>query len=680
MSKQSNSETLPTPPSDEEQGVTKKVRRKKRRRSRISKLYAKFRRHFRFGIAFIFIITIAFSGAMVISVRISDASNQLDASWQRLNRVLSAIKERQGADITLEEFPRISLGVSDLGGNVRSMQRQLNLVSPAFELDINEEWEISSQLVDATSELVNAADHMLDGVAPVVNFLQPDENSTIVSSQISDGEQLVDLFEINQENFRDASESLVDAQNQLGAIDLSVATLDQIHHHQQLEYYYQQLSDFNSILLSSSDILAQFMGLDEEVTYLILAQNNDSMRPSGGKVEAYGWFSVRNGRLTGFDFSASTLSSPVPPNSSFTDILSIPSWWIAYETALNAAWEGSWYADFPSTGQMALDYYNAGGNYNSPVNGIIAVDFESLQQIISVLGEVNLPEIEEPLTTSNFRDVIYNPDNYGIQTFEQYIATVYKTVFADLQHIDRRQSLQLLTVILEGLVQHNVMVYVPDPEIQATIDLLGWSGAQIKPNADDYLLVADTNLTNKSNHSVVRSLTYDVEILPDNSRLSNLSVRYDYFNSVASGDPAINPDFFGSRDYRTLTQIYLPKDSSIVEESNTVESTSVELDDYKLFVTQLNVEYDSSEQMSITYETPPSENPATDLFNYRILIEKQPGLPIQDIELQVKLPTNANIIWVSQEPNAYYALDQQVFDFRLQIVSDQWVEIVYSLN
>lgn len=680
MSKQSNSDTTPTRPPDEELVAPKKIRRKKRRRSRIGKLYTKFRRHFRFGIAFIFIVTVAASGAMVMSVRISEAAIRLDASWQQLDRVLISIAERQGNEISLEEYPRLSSGISDLGSNLESMQKQIGYVAPIFDLDINEEWEISSQLVDSAGELTDGAGYMLDGIGPIVAFLQRDENSSTITTQISDGEQVVDLLKINQVSFRDASTSLNASIARLNAIDLSSATVDQILIHNQLTVFHQQLTKLNAILLSGSDILSQFMGLEQEATYLILALNNDSLRPSGGQVEAYGWFRVRNGRITSLDFSPSTFSSPVPPSPSFADTISIPGWWIAYESPLQAAWSGSWHADFSSTARMALDYYNTGGNFNAPVDGVIAIDLQSMQEIVGVLGWVDVPTLDEPLTAANFRETIYNPNNFGIQSPEQYLATIYKAVFEDMETIDRGQSTKLLTAMIEGLTQNHIMVYSPDPDTQGALNILGWSGAQQGAGANDYIMVTDTNLSNKSNHSVVHSLTYNVEIFPDQSRMSDLSVRYDYFDSFANSDPAINPEFFGPRDYTTQSQIYIPGDSVILEESNTIESSIVDWNDYTLLVTQQTVDYDSSERINIVYETPATADRIRNLYRYRLLVEKQPGLQIQDLELQVKLPPNANVITISQEPSANYLLEQPVFDFRLQMLSDQWIEFVYSLD
>ena len=677
MINQSNSETQPNLPTDQELRTLKDGKRRRRSRNRFQRLFSRLRRRFSFGIALIFIITIVVSGAMIISARIDDTTSRLDASWQRLERVLNNIDERQGSGITLQEFNRINLGVADLRGNIIATQSQLRYVEPLF--DYNDEWKVSSQLLGVASELTISISYMINGFEPVVNYLDGRGNNQ-TGSQMSSGERIADLLETSQVSFRYAARSLDQAQNQLNTIDLSESPLDLVLSYEQIEFFYHQLQDINSIFLASSDILPQLMGLDEEVTYLILGLNNDTIRPSGGKVEAYGWLNVWNGRITNFDFSPSTFTNPLPPSPSFVNNISIPSWWIAYENPLYAAWDGSWYVDFTLTGQMALDYYNGAANPNTPISGVIAVDLQTLEKLVGLLGDVTLPGPEKPVTAANLRSTIYDPNYFGPYGYEDYIATTYDTVFRDLQDINQNQTATLLTVLIEALTQHHIMMYVSDPETQTFIDLLNWSGKQMVPDSNDYLLIGDTNLTNKSDHSIVRSLTYNVEVFENQSRRSDLHVRYDYFNTIASGDSAINSEYFGDIDYKTLTQVYLPPGALIVEENNTTESSSVAGDDYTLFVTQLDVAYDSSEQFQIVYDTPIIENKFESLYRYSLFVEKQPGIRTQELELQVKLPPNANLVWLSRMPESYYVLEQPTLDFRLQILADQWIEVLYTLG
>src|SRR5699024_10555257 len=109
---------------------------------------------------------------------------------------------------------------------------------------------------------------------------------------------------------------------------------------------------------------------------------------------------------------------------------------------------------------------------------------------------------------------------------------------------------------MRALQEKHIMVYVGDEELNRAIQLLGWSGAQTPTPGEDYLLVADANLGNKSNRSIVRQLTYDISIQEDGTAESRATVTYDYSARRASSDPAVNPDFHGPLDYGNLMQSF----------------------------------------------------------------------------------------------------------------------------
>lgn len=653
-------------------------RRRRRPRSRIKKWVSKIKRTVRFRAIFIFIVVVTIITVLTLSVLIVDANAKFNTSWQSMNRILQSIESRQGTDLTLTDFNRIRLGVTDLRQQIDTTRSRIRLLSPVVGL--NSDWQGSVELLDVSKLIVSSTEAILDGIEPAINFLVQGEDNEAIASQISSGERVVELLELGQGRFLKASDTLITAGEQLDSINLTSITPELLLNLTQIQSFHEQLTTMNDVLIASPDILSQVMGVDEEVAYLILAQNNDEIRPSGGYISTYGWLTVRNGRVTGYDYSPTTATSPRPPNESFVDTFEIPDWWIDYGNPIYAAWDGSWYADFPSTAELALNYYNEGQNPNFPVDGVIAIDITGFELILGSLGDVIVPEYNRVVNVDNFRDVVYDIRTYGDSEHKRFLAAVYRAIFADWQSVEQDSSSELLTAMLEAVTQRHIMIYSPDDGTQDVVELVGWAGSQSNPEANDYILVADSNLGNKSNHSVIRSLTYDVKIQPDQSRMSNLRVRYDYFESIAQDDPAIDSEFHGPRDYKTLTQIYLPDEVKLLDEGSFDRVSVQEWDDYTLLVSRVDVDYDTSERLQLAYETPATEDRVGEFYRYRFLIQKQPGSRIQDVNLQITLPEGAQIISLSPEPDASYELEQPILDFRLRLVSDQWIEVIYSLK
>jgi hypothetical protein len=220
------------------------------------------------------------------------------------------------------------------------------------------------------------------------------------------------------------------------------------------------------------------------------------------------------------------------------------------------------------------------------------------------------------------------------------------------------------------------MLYVRDAELNQAIQLLGWAGTQSPAVSNDYLMAADANLGNKSNHSILRQLTYDVEIADDGSLKSRATVAYDYPRSLAEQDPAVNPEFHGPIDYNNILQVFAPASSKLTT-AEAEDVLSIASDTHTAFVTSVEILYDSGGRYQFSYETPPLIQNLGPYHRYRLLLQKQPGMIAEIANVQVSLPPNAVLVSASPEAAASYNLDRPILEFRLELVSDQWIEVIY---
>lgn len=226
------------------------------------------------------------------------------------------------------------------------------------------------------------------------------------------------------------------------------------------------------------------------------------------------------------------------------------------------------------------------------------------------------------------------------------------------------------------------MLYFDDDRLNQAIRLLGWAGKQSPVTSEDYLMVVDANLGNKSNNSILRGLTYDVGIADDGSLNNRLSVVYDYAASRASRDPAVDPEHHGRIDYGNLMQVFVAQGSQLVSTNfETSQSTTVvEHPDTTAFVSTVLVPYDTSQRFQFTYTTPPLAQQIGSFRRYRLNLQKQPGMEQEPVSVQVVLPRNAVFVSSSPEPAARFDLDSIVLEYRLILTADQRLEIVYKTN
>jgi hypothetical protein len=191
--------------------------------------------------------------------------------------------------------------------------------------------------------------------------------------------------------------------------------------------------------------------------------------------------------------------------------------------------------------------------------------------------------------------------------------------------------------------------------------------------------VADANLGNKSNRSIVRQLTYDVEIQPDGSLKNRASISYDYSAQLAAQDPGVQKGNYNDINYFNIMQVYVPPKAVLGETKNLQSKVDV-VDGEKMttFATLTEVKFDSSERYQISYTTPVLVQQFGSYYRYRLLLQKQAGMLGEFADVQVTLPPGVKIVSTSPAPTTSYSLSQSILAFHIQLKTDQWIEIVYS--
>jgi hypothetical protein len=625
-------------------------------------------------VAFSVVSVVAMSGVL-LSV---SARDRVNSSWQSLDRVWYSLGNKPGTDLTLADFDHLERAVSDLNNSLSSARRQTVFLRPLTFSSGN--LEISLHMLDAAQYLTLAANNILAGAKPAVFFLTSGEPEESVATRISSGQRVVELLGLGRGRFDTANSQLDRAQAIVDSLSLQHVSPDLVVSVDGLRQYLDQLRDIDKMLLDSPDLLTAALGLDDTQTYLVLAQNSDELRPSGGYISTYGWMTVRNGRIVSYDYYPSTSTSPHPPALSLASEVPVPSWWQSVSSSIYAAWDGSWYADFPSTAAMAAWYYDKGDNPQSPVDGVIAIDMTGFEYILKGLGTVTVEDYGIDVSVDNFRDKIYaiRADHSDDLNHKQFLAALYRQILTDWQSADQATTMEVRGGLLQALQEKHIMIYFTDQNLNTALNVLGWSGQQKPGLQNDYLMVADANLGNKANHSVNRQLTYDVEIQPDGTLKSRLAVAYDYSARVAESDPAVRPEN-GPLNYNSLLQVFVPANSQLVGSNNlSIEPTVAPTVTHTILVSRIGIDYNQSERYQFSYDTPTLIEPLGPYRRYKLVLQKQPGMLGEFVNVQVTLPKGAHAVNTSPAAAASYQLENSILEFRVELVKDEEIEIIFS--
>lgn len=685
MSSIEEQSTLSLQPDEEEILVAEHKKRRHRRKG--PRWFRRIRKQFGprvklVNLLLIFVAILVVVGIAAVAL-VTDANNRVQLSLASLDRVLTSFSSRSTTELTAVDFERLQSSVNELVSTLAGARQQIFFLRPFASL--HPDLKTTLTTLDAAQSLSFAARDILTGLQPTLFLLVSGDSGGTVAVQNSSGERMVELLRIGRPRFSSAENYLQTARTQLNSINLTSVSPQRFLDVQDLIAYADQLTDINQMLQQAPELLTEALGLSGERSYLVLSQNSDELRPSGGYISTFGWMTVRNGRVVDYSYSPTTATSPNPPASDLSSEVQVPDWWINYNQPLYAAWDGSWYADFPSTAEMAMWYYDNGHNPQSPVSGVIAIDMAGFEAILGALGSVAVPGYDVVVTPENFRQVVYDIRAFGEGDLphKRFLAALYRQIFADWQEIsyDPARSTRFFNVLLQALREKHIMLYMHDESLNQAIDLLGWTGAQTPTRGEDYLMVADANLGNKSNHSIARQLIYDVAVQEDGTAQSRVTVAYDYSARRASTDPAVNPEYHGPLDYNNLLQVFVPSGSFLTDTDNLVYAPQIVTSEgATVLVSQVTVPYDTGERFQYTYSPGTVSTPIGDYFHYRLLIQKQPGTRADTVNVQVTLPAQATVIHVSPEPSASYILDQPILEFQFPLLADQQIEVIYRLN
>jgi hypothetical protein len=193
-------------------------------------------------------------------------------------------------------------------------------------------------------------------------------------------------------------------------------------------------------------------------------------------------------------------------------------------------------------------------------------------------------------------------------------------------------------------------------------------------------MVVDTNLTSKSSRSVIRQLDYEVEIQPDGSLQSDLTINYDFPLEMALLDPAVGP-IHGTLEYNNLFQVFAPVDTELVTVDHLQWDLEIIADDKQTdFITFATIPYDGSEHFHFSYDTPPLVEEFGPYHRYRLLLQKQAGRMEDAVHVQVTLPPGAEVVSISPRLSDQDQPAVPVVEFDMLLNTDQWVEIIYTVN
>lgn len=431
--------------------------------------------------------------------------------------------------------------------------------------------------------------------------------------------------------------------------------------------------------------LPAFLGHKEATTYLVLIQNHDELRATGGFITGVGTIQIKNGQLGAFTVGKVTDAEPI---DEYNRQDGVTGKWIQpplpisrYMRLGNWAFRDvNWMADFPTTAQQAAEFWQA--EKGATVDGVIALNEKGLEAIVQGFGPVQLASGEE-VTAQNLKQVTLRHVYQGKRTewsrqqaeFSQELALALQEVIQTswIDEFSSRFSKGELQLLLESLhgafAKREILIHSFDTQVAPLLKQLDVDGALPTAEVDvDYFYLVEQNVSyNKLSQFIEQRLAYTVT-LDSTARPIEASLSVEAQNGYQEGAGwADYPEdyYLGTQwkpdtnnlervvgYYGGYTTLYLPHqvqlrlaDGFDDEPIYAQEKNYQSIGGYIGLLPQEKQHLDY--EWSYEWQQQPSSNRNR---RYHLVVPRQPGAPVHELTITVKLPIGYESINIDPIP------------------------------
>lgn len=407
------------------------------------------------------------------------------------------------------------------------------------------------------------------------------------------------------------------------------------------------------------EVLPWLAGYPSESNFLLILQNSDELRPSGGFVGTYGLVATNNGvfkRLETHDIYH--MDMPVK------DIIDIepPR---PIKQHLNDKWfmrDANWSPHWPDSARELLWFYNLEdkllpaedqiNNFSGEFDGVIGITPDLVEDLLSIVGPVIVEGTE--YNQENFTRLLeYRVERGYVQLGEpswhrkEVIGKILQQLKVKIFDLPFSHWGEVANIVRDNASKKNILLYFEDEHLQGYAERIGVDGG-IKQVDNDYLMIVDANMGARKTDAVMKkSVQYRIKEKKGEMYV-DLIVNYSHPGGID----------WRTSDYKTYTRVYTSYGSELI---NVRAKTGHEEKQLPIDVTQehgktvfgtfLTIKEGEVGSLYLEYKLADKISEVIDQEGYKLYFQKQPGNNFDNIVVDVELEDKVK----SYNPIGFYA-------------------------
>lgn len=419
--------------------------------------------------------------------------------------------------------------------------------------------------------------------------------------------------------------------------------------------------------------LPNLAGFRHAHTYIVVYQDENELRATGGFIGSVGRVTIRNGTAnehflgSGLRHENYSIASPDPMR-----LYNDEPYWLLRNA--------NWSPDFPTS--AALEHFFLTLDLRWRSSDIIDVTIPAAAAAMEVTGPLYLQGYHRWVTAQNVASLTdyythwtgnHGPSKAGNQDTrrKQFIRIVTSRILKAIPKLSVGQWVKFGRVMSNAIARGDVLMHFHNPGEEALVRQIGADGA-INPTPSDYLYVVDSNLSyNKLNPWVHLSVQQDVRVRAGGWLDTHLTLHFHNGpipTFIVRRQPGRTQDWKGPcagacgswNDYASFVRIYVPAGSEIVDQSGWTQPwTPGPAYGKMMFCGYLIVRHNQTRIVHIHYIVPPNVFLWSHGSRYRLLVQHQPGSHPTSLQVSFHDRT-VNRAWSIQDPRTNWSTQTSI--------------------
>jgi hypothetical protein len=436
---------------------------------------------------------------------------------------------------------------------------------------------------------------------------------------------------------------LDDIQSDLDKVNEELAQIDENRYPEELRgialrdlvLQAKQGADQASTLLSEYrpviELIPDIAGSKEERRkYLVLFQNDNELRPTGGFLTAYSVIYIEDGKVMPeksddiYELDKK-FNKRIPIPEELGRYLTTERYWNLRD--MNTS------PDFKLSMDQFFEHYQEIPGEPDNIDGIIAVDTQLLTDLIEVVGPINIPgygtfsaenepKCDCPQIIYALSEIITRPTPYLRDDRKGILGPLMSTILSKIYSSPRTYMADLFNIALKDIEGRHIQMYFIDPEFQKAMETINAAGRLVADDrAQDSLAIVNANLGGaKSNLFIDYDVIQTVSEPVDGKITKTVEITYENDHkadncNLEAGLLCLNSTL------RDWTRLYVPQGSELVEAQGfTTEAKVYDEGDFTVFDGFFTLEPMAQAKLKITYTVPYTAE------TYKIKLWKQGGI------------------------------------------------------